>query len=143
MNKFTLNLQTRKSHQEVAKAAIRAAVSDSDIAEQTLDEFLIAVEAAVENVREHAYDCVSDELFYTLYCEVKDDALSDNYIKVVITDTGKGIEDISKARQSFYTTSDITKHSGLGFTLMDCYASIVSVHSKPNAGTQVSLLKFF
>lgn len=61
------------------------------------------------------------------------------YIDVI--DRGKGIEDVERARQPFYTTSDGEERSGMGFTVMESFMDRVEVRSAAGEGTTVRLIK--
>ena len=58
-----------------------------------------------------------------------------------IVDFGRGIEDVSKAMQPFYTTVKTGERSGMGFTVMQAFCDKVEVASQ-NGCTSVLLHKY-
>lgn len=68
-------------------------------------------------------------------------ALENRRLTVQVQDFGKGILDIHKAREPFYTTRPELERSGLGFAFMDTFMDEVKVLSKPGQGTTVIMTK--
>ena len=62
------------------------------------------------------------------------------YIK--ITDFGKGIADIKKAREPLFSTEEEQEMSGMGFTVMESFTDKVFVESEQGKGTAVTLIKY-
>ena len=60
---------------------------------------------------------------------------------ITITDYGKGIENIDKAREPMFSTEAEKEMSGMGFTVMESFMDKVFVKSKPYEGTEVVLIK--
>ena len=58
-----------------------------------------------------------------------------------VTDTGKGIEDISRAMQPFFTTQPEKERSGMGFSVMQTFMDKVTVESVSGRGTTVRMQK--
>ena len=105
----------------------------------TLDELSdvkTAVSEAVTNCIVHAY--AGAEGYVTLVCEAEKDMLH-----IEITDRGKGIEDVARAVEPFFTTREDEERSGMGFTIMQTFMTSFSVRSKPGEGTTVSMTKRF
>ncbi|MDE6867975.1 MAG: ATP-binding protein, partial [Clostridia bacterium] len=74
----------------------------------------------------------------TVECEIEEKQL---HIKV--SDTGRGIPDINKAVQPFYTTLPSDERSGMGFTIMQPFMDEFTVNSVPGEGTVVYMSKSF
>ena len=74
----------------------------------------------------------------TVECEIENDAL---HIK--ISDTGKGIPDIGKAVQPFFTSAPSDERSGMGFTIMQTFMDEFKVNSVRGEGTVVYMTKSF
>lgn len=66
---------------------------------------------------------------------------SDGLMVIDISDRGRGIADIARAREPFYTTAGGEERSGMGFTVMESFMDRVEVHSAPGHGTTVRLVK--
>ena len=85
----------------------------------TLDELSdikTAVSEAVTNCIVHAYKGTEGTI--TIECETEGNAL---HIK--IADSGKGIDDVARALEPFYTTLSDEERSGMGFTIMQTFMS--------------------
>ena len=61
--------------------------------------------------------------------------------EVEIIDRGRGIEDVERAMQPFFTTSADDERSGMGFTVMESFMDEVDVRSAVGQGTVVRLAK--
>ena len=62
-------------------------------------------------------------------------------VEIIVEDHGKGIVDIEKAKQPFYTTKPELERSGMGFAFMEAFMDHVLVESKPDEGTRVTMTK--
>jgi stage II sporulation protein AB (anti-sigma F factor) len=60
---------------------------------------------------------------------------------IKIIDQGRGIEDVRRARQPFFTTCREEDRSGMGFTVMESFMDDVEVQSAPGKGTTVIMTK--
>ena len=74
----------------------------------------------------------------TVECEIEDGTL---HIKV--SDTGKGIADVSQAIQPFFTSAPSDERSGMGFTIMQTFMDEFKVNSIKGEGTVVYMSKCF
>ena len=105
----------------------------------TLDELSdikTAVSEAVTNCIVHAYKGGTGTV--TIECETDGNALH-----IQITDNGKGIEDVPRALEPFYTTRSDEERSGMGFTIMQTFMNDFRVQSKKGTGTTVFMSKYF
>lgn len=105
----------------------------------TLDELSdikTAVSEAVTNCIVHAYKGGTGTV--TIECETDGNALH-----IQITDNGKGIEDVPRALEPFYTTLSDEERSGMGFTIMQTFMNDFRVQSKKGTGTTVFMSKYF
>ena len=73
----------------------------------------------------------------TIECETDGNALH-----IQITDNGKGIEDVPRALEPFYTTLSDEERSGMGFTFMEIFMDYLHVESEPGKGTKVIMKDF-
>ncbi len=69
--------------------------------------------------------------------------LYENAVEIIVSDEGKGMEDIELARQPLYTSKPELERSGMGFTVMESFMDRVEVVSAPGKGTTVTLFKGF
>ena len=74
----------------------------------------------------------------TVECEI-----DGNELHIKVSDTGKGIPDIQKAVQPFYTTLPSDERSGMGFTIMQTFMDEFKVNSIQGEGTVVYMSKSF
>ena len=61
--------------------------------------------------------------------------------KIIISDNGKGIEDIELARKPLYTTKGNLERSGMGFTIMESFMDKVEIQSVVGIGTKIVMKK--
>lgn len=66
---------------------------------------------------------------------------SDGLLYIDVIDRGRGIADVERAREPFYTTSEGEERSGMGFTVMESFMDRVEVKSAVGEGTTVRLVK--
>ena len=97
----------------------------------TLDQLS---DEAVTNCIVHAYAGGEGEI--EVECAARDGALH-----IRISDSGRGIEDVARALEPFFTTLEGDERSGMGFTIMQTFMSEFSVRSAPGEGTVVTMKK--
>ena len=93
-----------------------------------------AVSEAVTNAVVHGYG--PDGGVVTLSAYIRGDTLH-----ISVSDKGRGIEDVEKAMQPFYTTAPEYERSGMGFSVMESFMDSVRVKSVPGKGTTVKMSK--
>ena len=99
-----------------------------------LSDIRTAVSEAVTNCIVHAYAGGEGEI--EVECAACDGALH-----IRISDSGRGIEDVARALEPFFTTLEGDERSGMGFTIMQTFMSEFSVRSAPGEGTVVTMKK--
>ena len=62
-------------------------------------------------------------------------------ITVEVRDSGRGIADVPKAMEPFFTTHPEQERSGMGFAVMQTFMDDVDVESAPGKGTIVRMSK--
>ena len=67
--------------------------------------------------------------------------VSEDYIEIILSDTGPGIADIEQAMEPMFTTKPELERSGMGFTFMSAFMDDVQVQSEIMKGTTVTLYK--
>ena len=106
---------------------------DPTISEMT--DVKTAVSEAVTNAIIHGYEEKGG--LVELFC-----GYIGRKIYIEIADTGKGIENIERAREPLYTSKPEMERSGMGFSFMEAFMDQVDVQSEPGKGTLVSMKKF-
>ena len=105
----------------------------------TLDELSdvkTAVSEAVTNCIVHAYPNAPGTV--RIECAAERGAL---HIRII--DYGRGIADVARALEPFYTTLESEERSGMGFTIMQAFMTDFSVRSEEGKGTTVCMRKVF
>ena len=138
MSKNYLKLQffSLPQNQAFARDAVAAFCLELNPSLSALSDVKTAVSEAVTNCTVHAYR--EETGIVTVECEIED-----NTLHITVSDTGKGIPDIEKAVQPFFTTLPSDERSGMGFTIMQTFMDGFSVESKEGGGTVVSMSKKF
>ena len=95
-----------------------------------------AVSEAVTNSIVHAYGGKGGKI-------IIEATINDNVLHISITDFGKGIDNIEKALEPFYTTPADEERSGMGFTIMQTFMNEFSLDSTVGKGTVVKMKKYF
>lgn len=118
-----------------ARICASAFASQCDPTIEVLNDVKTAVSEAVTNAIVHAYpDTLGD-------VEMAMSLNEEGVLTLFIRDEGKGIENIERAMQPFYTTLADEERSGMGFTVMQTFMDMVEVTSKVGGGTTVVMKK--
>ena len=62
-------------------------------------------------------------------------------MSVTVSDQGKGIADVEKAREPFFTTKPEAERSGMGFCFMEAFMDEIHIESAEGRGTSVQMKK--
>ena len=135
-NYLKLQFYSLPRNQAFARDAVAAFCLELNPSLSALSDVKTAVSEAVTNCTVHAYG--GNLGLVTVECEIEDRVL---HIKV--SDTGRGIADVTKAIQPFYTTLPDDERSGMGFTIMQTFMDEFSVNSVKGEGTVVYMSKTF
>jgi len=126
-----LNKSVNEGFARMVTAAF-ASILDPTITE--IADIKTAISEAVTNAIIHGYEdedgmvCIEGRIF-------------GDTIEFIVSDKGKGIEDISLAMQPLYTGKPDTERSGMGFTIMESFMDEIKVESKLGEGTRVIMNK--
>ncbi len=134
MNKMQLKILSRSENETFARNAVAAFVLPLNPTLSELSDIKTAVSEAVTNCIVHAYPGRED--WITLECETEG-----NTLHITVSDSGKGIADITQALTPFYTSLPGEERSGMGFTIMQTFMTGFSVESAPGVGTTVKMSK--
>ena len=93
-----------------------------------------AVSEAVTNAIVHGYEGTRGMV--TLRAAIEGHTLT-----IVVEDHGRGIRDIPRAMEPFFTTHPEQERSGMGFSVMQTFMDALHVESQPGQGTRVTMRK--
>lgn len=118
----------------LARTVCAAFVLELDPTVEELAEIRTAVSEAVTNSVIHGYGDRGGEI------EIAAE-LDGAEVTYIITDFGRGIEDIERAMEPLYSGSGDPERSGMGFSIMEAFTDSMEVTSAPGRGTSVKLVK--
>ncbi len=133
LNEMKLTVKALSQNESFARSVVGAFFAQLNPTLEQLDDVKTAVSEAVTNCIVHAYNKQSGDI--DIFCGTTEDSLA-----IEITDYGKGIEDIAKALEPFYTTCEDGERSGMGFTVMQAFCDEMNVQSEKGR-TVVTLVK--
>lgn len=131
---FKMEILSKAENEGFARAAVAAFMARLNPNLEEINDVKTAVSEAVTNSVVHGYD--RDDGIISIEVNLNDDE-----IEIVIRDYGKGIEDITKAREPLFTTKPEEERSGMGFTFMEIFMDSLRVESIPGEGTTVHMTK--
>lgn len=136
INQMKLEFLAVPENEGFARVAVSAFAVQLDPTLNVLADIKTAVSEAVTNAIVHGYaDAPGGTV--TVAASLRDDGV----LEVAVTDQGKGIEDIARAMQPFFTTQPEKERSGMGFSVMQTFMDRVTVESAPGEGTTVRMQK--
>ncbi|WP_024833540.1 anti-sigma F factor [Ruminiclostridium josui] len=134
VNEMKLEFMSKSNNESFGRVVAAAFASQLDPTVEELADIKTAVSEAVTNAIIHGYEDTSGTV--EMICRLYDEG-----IQIIISDKGKGIEDIELARQPLYTSKPDMERSGMGFTVMESFMDSVEIVSEPNKGTTVTMFK--
>ena len=133
-NYITLEFLSKSTNESFARTAVACFAAQLDPTLDELGDIRTAVSEAVTNAVVHAYPDTLGRI------SLRVRILEDNVIEITVRDWGRGIADVSKAREPMYTTGG-AERSGMGFTIMESFMDKLSVRSDAGKGTRVTMRK--
>ncbi len=134
INEVKINLLSRSSNESFARVAVASFIAQLDPTIEEINDIKTAVSEAVTNCIVHAYK----ERIDTVYISVS--IYENRTVRISIRDRGCGIPNIKQAMEPLYTTAG-GERAGLGFAVMESFMDKLSVRSKPDKGTTVTMTK--
>lgn len=135
-NEMSIRFDSYSANEGFARVAVAAFLADLDPTLDELADVKTAVSEAVTNSIIHGYENRIGKIYLTC-------AKEKHQIQIEVVDYGKGIEDVPKAKEPFYTTRPELERSGMGFAFMEAFMDDVEVDSAPGRGTTVRMVKQF
>ena len=123
---------SRSVNEGFARAAAAAFAAQLDPTMDELGDIKTAVSEAVTNCIVHAYPDSLGKVTMRLRI------LGGDTLEISVKDSGRGIEDVARAREPLFTTGG-EERSGMGFTIMESFMDKLTVRSKPGKGTTVTM----
>ena len=127
-----LRLPSLPENVGIARVAVAAFAGQLPFTLSELEEIKVAVSEAVTNAIVHGYGDGGGVV--TVRAEH-----NGTWLRVEVADSGRGIEDIDRARQPAFSTDP--DRMGMGFAFMEAFMDQVEVESAPGCGTTVRMFK--
>lgn len=134
LNEFKMTIDSRSVNEGFSRAVVAAFTAQLDPTVEEINDIKTAVSEAVTNCIVHGYKNSLGKIYITV--KIHDN----NKVIISIRDKGCGISDIKKAREPLFTTLGGDR-AGLGFSVMESFMDKITVRSKVNSGTCVTLYK--
>ena len=135
-NKMELRFSALSQNESFARATVAGFCLQANPTIDELTDIKTAVSEAVTNSIVHAYPKIRGEILLTA-------TINENNLTIMIRDYGIGIQDLTKARQPFFTSKPLEDRSGMGFTVMESFMDTLSVKNAEDGGLEVTMTKTF
>ncbi|MBO5409037.1 MAG: anti-sigma F factor [Clostridia bacterium] len=135
-NEMRLMFLSKSENESFARVTAAAFISQLDPTVSELVEIKTAVSEAVSNAIIHGYDGTVG--IVTLEMRLFDTKI----VEISVTDSGKGIADIEKAKEPLFTTKENEERAGMGFTVMETFMDQLNVESEVGKGTRIVMKKY-
>ncbi|MGN0343236.1 MAG: anti-sigma F factor [Roseburia sp.] len=133
-NEMQVEFDANSVNERFARVTVAAFAAQLDPTMDELEDIKTAVSEAVTNAIIHGYDQSPGKV--RMLCR-----LEGKQVHIIVEDQGKGIADISLAKQPFYTTRPELERSGMGFAFMEAFMDEVQVESVVGKGTRITMRK--
>ena len=133
-NEMSITFPALSKNEAFARSVAAAFAVQLDPTIEELTDVRTAVSEAVTNAIIHGYSSRGGTVRMDCYTD-------GDMITIIVTDYGKGIADIEKAMQPFFTSAPDLERSGMGFCVMQAFMDSVEVASEPGKGTAVKMKK--
>ena len=134
-NEMVIRFKSVSQNEGFARVVVGAFAAQINPTLEELSDIKMAVSEAVTNSIIHGYGNAPNGVV-----EIRA-RLTGKELYLEISDEGKGIADIVKAREPFYTSCPEMDRSGMGFTVMETFMDTMEVQSGLGQGTTVRMTK--
>lgn len=134
VNEMKVIFDARSVNEGFARIAVAAFLADLNPTLDEISDVKTAVSEAVTNAIIHGYDTPEQKV--EVECK-----MNGNKIEIIVADQGKGISNIEKAMEPFYTTRPELERSGMGFAFMEAFMDEIEVFSEVGNGTRIVMRK--
>lgn len=135
MNKLYIKISADMANDAFIRSTVAAFCVELDPTVEQIEDIKTAVSEAFTNCVIHGYEGTSGNYVYLDLC------VDGGKLSIIISDGGKGIENVQQALEPFFTTKPDEERSGMGFTLMSTFMDEMRVDSTPGKGTTVTMVK--
>jgi stage II sporulation protein AB (anti-sigma F factor) len=135
-NRIKIEFLSKSQNEGFARVAVAAFASQLDPTIEEITDVKTAVSEAVTNAIIHGYD--SEEEMITIEAIINGTELT-----VIISDSGRGIDNLEEAMQPLFTSRPDLERSGMGFTVMEAFMDSLEVKSDKSTGTSIIMKKIF
>lgn len=135
INRLVLTFPSLSVNEGFSRAALGAFLAQADPTPTELIDLKCALSEAVTNCIVHGYRDTVGKIRMTVRL------FDDRTVSVEVRDSGRGIEDVERAREPLFTTDAEGERSGMGFTVMESFTDNLTVVSHPGRGTVVRMSK--
>ncbi len=135
INEMRLDFAALPENEAFARLVISGFMLPMDPTMEEMADVKTAVSEAVTNAIVHGYGGGTGLVRLSASYD------GEGEMQIRIIDHGKGIDDVARARQPFFTTSPGEDRSGMGFTVMESFMDGIDVDSAPGKGTTVCMTK--
>lgn len=134
LNQMSITFKAISENESFARSVVScfALYLNPSVAE--INDIKTAVSEAVTNCIVHAYDKKEGDVTIDAFIE-------GNKIHITVIDYGKGIADVEKALEPFYSSKEEEERAGMGFTIMRSFTDEFKIESKEKKGTKVYMVK--
>lgn len=126
--------EATSENEAFARIVVAGFIMPLDPTIDQLNELKTIVSEAVTNSVIHAYENKGGKIKLIIESHK-------NEITLTVIDYGKGIDDLSKAKELFYTSKPEEERSGMGLTIMEIFADEFYISSKIGEGTIIKIKK--
>lgn len=133
-NHMKLEFASKSKNESFSRVVVAAFAAQLDPTIEELSDIKTAISEAVTNAIIHGYE-YGDGI-------IKIEAtIEGNVIEIIVEDFGKGILNIEKAMEPFYTSKPHLERSGMGFTVMETFMDDLRVETNESHGTKITMTK--
>lgn len=133
-NHMKLEFDAKPENEAFARVCVAAFAARLDPTLEEISDIKTAISEAVTNAIIHGYENMSGTV-------VIESEIEAGEIKITVSDKGRGIEDVERAREPLYTSHPEMERSGMGFTVMETFMDSVKVLSAVGEGTDICMTK--
>lgn len=135
LNELKVSFPSLSENESLARLLVSGFISQLNPMVDELSDVKTAVSEAVTNCIVHGYKNTIGIIRMTVRI------MQNAEVYIRITDTGCGIDNVSKAMEPLFTSSPDEDRAGLGFTVMESFMDKLSVRSTLGKGTTVTMQK--